>query len=762
MAKWQRWMAAGLVAAVVVGAVGVTQANLGWRAWRYVDRQLELTERGKQEAFAVLWERGLAEYTEAVKESPVPFQRADYPSKAPLVKHKEQTLAAAKAELAGYGWVSHAYAIDLLMAVGGDGAWGVLKEGLGSGQYWSPPGIQEALHVLLSVDERKALAFSLPAPGDRTVFGTLPQDQLDVDLFEKWLLKRAGTGSLDLWALQDRQALWEAIWRVYPKLTRAEKTEVLSHAPNDAQHVPGGSLQAWLAREEDPAIRQRLMYRLQDYPALMASLERDGFFPEAPIHWPLEKELAERYPDSFFAKGIQAYEAVRGRSYFAIDRNGPDGGRWPWEYGNRWYDPDREIPGWLGYLETYRRHEGADDAAYRLGRCYEIKGEYDQALHWLLEATGLGDGEMAYHARGRMVWILDALLDGSTLRSLKVDPRLRPALDYSIAVRDLRAGRYGAAVGVLDRLLGQAGPTPLPNTWPTYAFDFWAGVQRQRDQAAKLQTLAQSAQPEDRYALAALIYHDELIFYNNLWANGRGSYLGFGGHVQQALEGDMEPAYERWMAESNNYAQAARLFQALSLSTTGKVAEKAAYSRAMALARVGDYAGAELLAQPAALTEETVRALQEFVARFPRADLTPEALLSLAFITGDRSYFDRILKEFPRSDAALTAKGPLESRGAKGFSSVPFRYLTLEEAPADVAQWARSLLGKPGSAEMSAGGDTYLFASRGEPGMTGVLRLSGTRTAGGITGTLEWVENPPGPGWILVRYKATSGPLYLR
>jgi len=85
--------------------------------------------------------------------------------------------------------------------------------------------------------------------------------------------------------------------------------------------------------------------------------------------------------------------------------------------------------------------------------------------------------------------------------------------------------------------------------------------------------------------MAALMYHDEFIFYNHTWGGGRQDYLS---DAEHALSGDMDPAYTRWISGSNNLIQAAAVFERLA-EAPAPVALKAAYSRAMALLKLVNY-----------------------------------------------------------------------------------------------------------------------------------------------------------------------------
>lgn len=82
---------------------------------------------------------------------------------------------------------------------------------------------------------------------------------------------------------------------------------------------------------------------------------------------------------------MKAYGKVRGLEYFVLDRPERESSWWR-SYGDQHYDPQAEIPGWEGFLRQFARHPGADDAAYRLARSYEVQGDYTRALNWFYRA----------------------------------------------------------------------------------------------------------------------------------------------------------------------------------------------------------------------------------------------------------------------------------------------------------------------------------------------------------------------------------------
>ncbi|HOV80488.1 MAG TPA: hypothetical protein PK728_10360, partial [Bacillota bacterium] len=136
-----------------------------------------------------------------------------------------------------------------------------------------------------------------------------------------------------------------------------------------------------------------------DQNGVAAFAGEDNIFRIDGPDWQLLRDAGQKYPQSYLGRGIKAYEEVRGWPYFEIDR--PEESFeviWVPPYGDEQYDPDREIPGWEKFLAEFPRHPASDDAAYRLARCYEIKGRYADAVKTMQKARYLPDGDMRYAA----------------------------------------------------------------------------------------------------------------------------------------------------------------------------------------------------------------------------------------------------------------------------------------------------------------------------------------------------------------------------
>jgi hypothetical protein len=760
--KWQ-WIAAGFVVLVAAGAVTLVTTDQGQRAVRYTQRRFGWGEEGRQAREEALWQRALANFRPLVnRDQKVRLGEASYDGKPDLLALKAEALARTKEALQDldYDYRHNAFWLDLLIALDRDGARQWLKQSLQetAGQWIYKAGFMDAVDTVFTPAEIRAMLPTMPAVVQGSLLRLVATD-VDQAFLESFLLAQPdGTIPYDLLQLSDG---WDAAMAVYPRLGRKDRIYLLRQMTwRDRATKPDWP--RYLVGESDPAVRQAIYELMQDGPAFLASLEQDGAFPEVQPPWEWEKRLAEQNPDSFYARGIRAYEAVRGRPYFEIDRRADPGMRSYREFGNHSYDCDREIPGWTSFLATYGRHESADDAAYRLGRCYESRGQYAEALRWLLRVPALGDADMTDDARPRVVWILDAELDEAALRALPADlpDELPPMIAYTIVVKELRAGRYAEAHRDLDAFTTRYESLQLPMaTWFADMNSFWAGVRQQQAAVSRLEGLAAGGAWADRYNLAAAMYHDELLFYNYLWGGGRHWYLM---DALLALQGDADPAYTRWVSEMNNLLQAVQAFEQVR-GAPAPYAEKAEFSRAMALAQLAGYGRDVAIWRPISEVRTMgPEALQAFLHNFPHSSLVPDALLSLGFITGDASYLDRIVKEYPKSSAAATARGGLpEQHGAASRNWLPFRYLWAEEAPPDVAARARALAGMNAFDSVTAGDYTYLVI--GSPRADQDVVVTVWDTEDGQVNAEAWpLSGRPGPGYAIARIAATSRPVSIQ
>ena len=634
-AKW-RWIAVGAAVTLVIAAVLIPLTPTGQKAIRYAQRRTGLGAEGRRARTEGLWQQAQDEYAQASGNQRL--GTTDYPTKAILLANRAETLARVKAALAKPAVYPEAFYLDLLGALEPDSLQAYIRRTLLDGdRWWSTPD----LRALFTDDELKALALQAQGYSRYTLVAALRKDP-DQAFFEQYFLARPD----DRLDFLEKPAAFSAALAVYDRLGVPARASLITelHYVRWREHPDEKDWAPWLAHEQDPVIR-RLIYYYQNNPtAYLDAMAEDGARP-APAAGPLwdwERRAVTAAPESWHAQGIKAYEAVRGESYWEIDRANRR------EWGDAYYQCDREIPGWTDFLANWSRHDAADDAAYRLGRCYEITRDYTEALRWLDAVPTLGDGAMTYHAQKRIVWILDVMLDEPTIDRLEISPALQPAAAYTVAVKRMRTGHYAEAVTAFDALLARWDGTPITVS-PTEPA-FWDRVKEQRDKAARLALLSAADTPQARYDLAALMFHDGFLFYNYLWAHGRQFYYMT---AEQAVEREKKPEVVRWVADQNNLIQSLAAFD----KVPAPLQDKAAYSKAIALAQLLGYGRDVSLWRPSyQLQADAVAALEEMVANYPDSPLAPDALLTLGFVQENDAYFQRLLREYPTSNAAVTAR----------------------------------------------------------------------------------------------------------
>ncbi|HLN62215.1 MAG TPA: hypothetical protein VK464_11740 [Symbiobacteriaceae bacterium] len=746
MPKRRWWLIAGTLLILIAAGVVATASGFAARAWRYADRTAGLTATGRANRFDLRWAQAKAQYAERLPQdySYGTLYRIDYPAKAELLTDLDRVRhALQEAFQTGRPEPFH---VDLLLSLDAEFAREVVRSYLEQGDCGYSTAVQQALSTLFPADQLKRIILALDGPCKEFAFHTLPPEAANPAFLDELIAQYPDTGAPSY--ILGHPAGFKAAVALYPRQPRAGKLSTIrAHSLHQLTPPP-----EWLTSETDRAVRQELLYVAKDEAGLLAAIEQDGAFAEnsfwrSNVRW--QRDVLRDHPESFLARGVRAYEQVRGRAYFHLDRLAQ---RQPiWEYGNQYYDCDREIPGWEAYLREWSRHPGTGDAAYRLGRCYEITGQYALALQRFYTGLSLPDGSMRYHSQGRIVWLLDALLSESDLEALntadELPAELKRAVAYSLALRQMRTGHYDQAVVQFDALLSDVptGEAPLLTGRP-----IWSAVKQQRAKAARLAELQATGTPEALYDLAAAIYHDERIFENQLWEGGRIAYFTYGGHASTALSGDMDPAYTRWFAQSNNYVQAAEAFAKLE-GAPEAIAVKAIYSRGLALTRLAEWPYADVvLWQPGSeYARQAEQAMRTVAERYPRHELAPDALLTLGYLTGQQSYFDQILRRYPKSTAAVTARTAKPSP-RDTTTWVPFRYLALEEAPPAIADRLRERVASHANATIDHEGQTYVLVTAKEDRQTGRIGFYDTGE-GRMEANVIWKDDPEGLGYVLVR-----------
>jgi TolA-binding protein len=447
-------------------------------------------------------------------------------------------------------------------------------------------------------------------------------------------------------------------------------------------------------RTADPYIEQLIDIRLvrdkgdkQAAARLYGSGMKHGFL--LPLDGLTEKFLADLYPDGELAKGIAAYEKIRGSRYFYHD----DGENWHsyQSSGSDFRQPKQAIPQWLSFIEKYPLHPAVDDAAYRLARCYQQTGEYERALYWFHQTTRLGDRDLLFDAMGQFLYTLDVEMGADALAELdssRLPDWAKPWTQYSLAVEYLRQRDYARAKAELQRFIatyqgknlfllngeGQDRNTDflakdeLVYSPHVFYYPFWQKVERQLALAAEL--AAQQARAEQasgaekakkQYELAATIYRSPLLYYNYLWRGERQSFFWLG-HIKYM---EYNEALDRYIGRFNHLVQAIDAFSRINLEQAdAETAAKTLFSLALSHSKLIDY-GEEVrfFASKTQLGQQIIRLSETLVKRFPSSQLADDALLLAYHYSQDRQYLQQLLERYPQGDQAQQARAILENSG---------------------------------------------------------------------------------------------------
>lgn len=600
---------------------------------------------------------------------------------------------------------------------------------------------------------------------------------------------------LNLYQLGRTEAL-EAIGRLYGSLPSArERANLINEAGSTARRQPKESERdtfvrwLWGVAEKDtlPFSRQeclQTLYGLGEREALdrlVRDIDQNGvatYAGEAGVvyggvtNWQILKEINEKYSQSYLARGIRAYEEVRGEPYFELDRREKYAGKWPvYFHGDDQYNPDIEIPGWEKFLSRFPGHPETDDAAYRLARCYEIEGRWAEALNTLQKALSLPDGDIRYHAAGRTIYILDVRMTHDQLKELPrqtLAPSLHPLLDYTLAVREIRRDNYREAALALAEFLKTYSESetrdlpPIERLHTAREYDFQGAVEKQLSRLNELAVLKEqwekSRDPERLYALAAAVYHDQTLYYNHLWAGHR-QWYNWLGYINDTANGRAPEEMAAFALEMINYSHSLGYFQRVyeDPAASPELKAKALYSTGLS------YIGIDQWGQDAwfgfsrtGVKQKVISVYQQFLKEYPDSSLLDGALLALGAYTGEAGYLEKIIRDYPGGEMAEKAqelleeiKSPHYSPGGGLYGSpAPFKILSGAnqvdpELPEEVKKWAVSSSRNQSAGSMTYGEWTYILIATGE-----------RPTAGYEVEIINISDN--GSGQLNVRYRVTG------
>jgi hypothetical protein len=367
--------------------------------------------------------------------------------------------------------------------------------------------------------------------------------------------------------------------------------------------------------------------------------------------------MTQLSPESDYSASFAEYAEIRGGRYFGDERS--------YVAGDHKYDPDKEIPGFTAWVEKYPGHPGQDDASYRLGRCFGIRGDLLRSLHWFRRAQEVPDGDMRSDARCWEALLLDALLSEDDLRVLV--GRGDKQAEFSLRFRRLRRGD------------------------PTVT-----GLRGARDLARLIRAIDRAQGEEARaaalYNLGRLQYRNHSLYESSVWGEDRQWSLHDEGILWTWGHNGAPQAYRAARATIDNHLQARRTFLRLVEECPGsELVPKARYSAATAL---GHSASGHFEDRTAGCPQElrlTLGAEYLSIARdYPESTLADDALYFSGMFSGDPAVFEEILHRYPNGDMAEEAVGQREralERRPLTIAELQKRVERVGKEPADSTAW---------------------------------------------------------------------------
>ncbi|CAG7637811.1 hypothetical protein ACFQI7_07800 [Paenibacillus allorhizosphaerae] len=562
--------------------------------------------------------------------------------------------------------------------------------------YESEPYVRLVAEILS--DEEQALVLrrleSADANGTQALLGVMrSKNWLVADRIDEWLAayrqKPQQEGILNFVLYhEDGTSLIRLVEKHEHDLTSAQKLRIISRLVGGP--TPGEETTQWLrqlaAATGEPAIEQTidqaLFYSSGDREAaerLYRSGTEGGF--AVTLNGRVEKALTEMYPSGELAAGARLYESIRGKPYFYFEEDG-----WYNSDGKDYYAPEEAIGLWLDFLERYPKHPGADDAAYRLARCYQKAGDSENAMLWLIRAAQLGDRDLGYDASGMLLFVLDVEMSSARLEAVRADRLpawMKPWLDYSMAVEYIREKRYREAARSLQsfidtyqgkdlftgaRALARGDEQEIPLAASRYPF--WEKVGEQLQLAERMAKLTEEAEQatgtvkaDGQYALAAAIYREPLLYYNHLWRGERQSFFWLGGIKSM----DYNEPLDRYIGRFNHLIQAIEQFQKIDVQqANAQTAAKMLFSIALSYSKLAHY-GEEVSyhTSGAKLNEKVTEYAKLLAETFPDSELADDALMLIYSHTKDKRWLEQIVARYPQGDRAEEAGKQLEQLVAK-------------------------------------------------------------------------------------------------
>ncbi len=427
--------------------------------------------------------------------------------------------------------------------------------------------------------------------------------------------------------------------------------------------------------------------------------------------------LAERYPNSAFARGCRAYGDLTGRSYFNREERPP-----AILNKNARKTPAQRTADWQDWLARYPNHPGADDATYWLARSLQREGKILEAMQlWLdMMMRPVGDNDARYLAWPHVRTLLDVGLTIPQLETLAAKPAnapVLPLLRYALAVHHARSHHYARALELAATVDPNALADGILGTY--YQAEAWewraeqfqpAGVRQtmvamlaeQRQRWQHLRDLQAENTPASLYQLAS--HWTGAGGWKNgylpIWDGNRtwhlptpGNYFGFDScTIWWACDLSARPRE----AMANSYrlgsqnAIALALYQQLldRADLTPKLREKTLFMVAATLLEQWEnhpsdetlaihppagvvmslpvsysgYRGSDLKPLERDYRHRIDGIVTELQQRYPQSAFLDDLLFSLYFMTDDPAYLHRLLLAYPNGDRADEARYVLALR----------------------------------------------------------------------------------------------------
>lgn len=445
------------------------------------------------------------------------------------------------------------------------------------------------------------------------------------------------------------------------------KREILSllseKLANDSQQIRLKSFFWEVAKGQDLALAQEALVALiqnneqEALPYLVQHLENyklarypDGSYVKIP--WEIIQEIYKSFPTSTIAKGLKEIEKITGHQFVGAEQTKIISKIISEEES---YRPKWEIPRWEKWLEKYPGHIATELVTYRIGRSYEILGQYAQALNWLHTALNSPDGTMGFQVYGRIIYLIDVKMSAERIEAVLNNPNLkqelRPLLEYTLAIKLARSGQYQEAVErfqyfvkkyqelPVNTLKANANENALQLYYQTDPDKFWTRIKEQQARLTELAAYARQVEQIQaihesaplRYEIAALIYHNPYIFYNHFWQGRRVHYNWLSDINQKLNYPPIRQEMESFVKEHNNYFQALQLFQKLKeIKLSPDLAEKVDFSIALCYAHLENYGKEiEVLWSEEEQKKLALEAFQNYLAKYPQGNYRQEAIQAI-------------------------------------------------------------------------------------------------------------------------------------